>query len=115
MRNLILVDNDLDRARQMASKFNGNSVWSDYRETLKSVDGAIVALPSHLHHPVSMDFLSQGIHVLCEKPLAESAAKATEMVEEAHRTRAVLAVDYLQRLIPSFAKVKELLTEGTLG
>ena len=115
MRNLILVDNDLARAHQMASKFNGNYVLSDYRETLKTVEGAIVALPSHLHHPISMDFLSHGIPVLCEKPLAESADKATEMVEEAYRTGAVLAVDYLQRLIPSFAKVKELLTEGTLG
>ena len=54
-------------------------------------DGVIIALPTHLHHPVSMDFLARGIPVLCEKPLAESVNKAQEMVDMANKTGTVLA------------------------
>ena len=113
--NLILVDRDEVRAHTLAKQFNVKDCSVDYREVLEKVGGAIIALPIDLHHPISMEFLSRGVHVLCEKPLAESADKAIDMVEEARRTGAVLAVDYLQRLIPSFAKVKQLLSDGTLG
>jgi len=113
--NLVLVDRNRARARELATRFKVREHLVDYRELLDEVDGAIVALPIALHHPVSMEFLSRGVHVLCEKPLAESAEKARAMVEEARKSGAVLSVNYLQRLVPSFVKVKQLLANNTLG
>jgi predicted dehydrogenase len=112
---LIVVDKDEMRIQKMASLFNIKSSVGDFREMLSDVDGVILALPIGLHYPVSMEFLSRGIHVLCEKPLAESANKALEMVVQARKTGAALAVNYFQRLIPSFFKVKQLLIQGALG
>jgi predicted dehydrogenase len=89
--------------------------FTDYRQAQDKVDGVIIAAPTQFHYPISMEFLSHGVHVLCEKPLAESADRAREMVEQARKSGAVLSVNYLQRLIPSFAKVKELLAEKILG
>ena len=114
MEKLILVDHDRARARELAGKFNVSRYRYDYREVLKEVNGVIVALPTHLHHPISMEFLSHGVHVLCEKPLAESANKAREIVEYARETGAALSVNYLQRLIPTFAEVKRLLANKLL-
>jgi UDP-N-acetylglucosamine 3-dehydrogenase len=115
LENLILVDRDKTRAEGLASQFKVKNHLVDYREVLKEVDGAIIALPIELHHPISMEFLSRSVHVLCEKPLAESEENAREMVEQAQKRGVFLAVDYFQRLIPSFAKVKQLLAEKVLG
>lgn len=115
LENLILVDCDKERAQSLATQFNVTNYLVDYREVLEEVDGAIIALPIYLHHSISTEFLSRGIHVLCEKPLAESADKAREMVEQARETGAILSVNYCQRFIPSFVKVKQLLANKTLG
>ncbi len=115
LENLILVDRDKARAQSLATQFKVMNYIVDYRDILEEVDGAIIALPIELHYPITMEFLTHGVHVLCEKPLAESADKAREMVEQARKTKAVLSVNYLQRLIPSFAKVKQLLANKTLG
>jgi len=62
-----------------------------------------------------MDCLASGVHVLCEKPLAESADKAREMVEQAHTTGVTISANYQRRLYAYSLKVKELLADGTLG
>lgn len=115
LKGLILVDRNGARAQQLAERLNVKRWLVDYRQALQEVDGAIIALPTPLHHPISIEFLSKGIHVLCEKPLAESAAKGREIIEQAEQSHAVLAVDYLQRLVPTFAKVKEVLDSKALG
>jgi predicted dehydrogenase len=112
---LTLVDQDIDRARKLASTFSVRQCLADYRESLEKVDGVIIALPTHLHHPVSMEFLARGVPVLCEKPLAESADKAREMVELAHKMETALATNYSQRLWSQFAKVKEMIARRSLG
>jgi len=112
---LTLVDQNIDRARKIAAKFGIKQCLADYREVLEKVDGVIIALPTHLHHPVSMEFLSRGVPVLCEKPLAESADKAREMIELAHRMGTALATNYSQRLWSQFAKVKEIIVSRSLG
>jgi predicted dehydrogenase len=115
LSKLILVDRDRDRAVQLAQRFSVQRVASDYRDVMQEVDGVILAVPTHLHHPIGLEFLSNHVHVLSEKPLAESAPKAKEMVAEAERTGVVLAANYQRRLFPPLIKVKELLDAGSLG
>lgn len=115
LERLILVDRNEAQAQKLAAKLNVRSWVADYRQVLDDVDGVIVAVPTHLHHPIALEFLSRGVPVFCEKPLAESGDKARELVEQARRVGTVLAVNYMQRLIPSFAKVKEMLASDTLG
>ncbi len=115
LQNLILVDQNMERARKLAETFGIKQCLADYREVLGKVDGVVIALPTHLHHQISMEFLSQGVPVFCEKPLAESAGKAREMIEVSRKTGAALAVNYQQRLWSQFVKVKELIASQSLG
>jgi predicted dehydrogenase len=115
MESLFLVDKNLARAQKMAADFKVKRYLTDYCEVLGQVDGVIIALPTHLHAPVAIDCLARGIPVFCEKPLAESADQAVAMLEQAQQSQTSLAVNYLQRLIPAFAKTRELLAERTLG
>jgi predicted dehydrogenase len=114
-KNLILVDRDQRRTDKLAAVLNIKNSTGDFHEILYEVDGVILALPIELHYSVSMEFLAKGIPVLCEKPLAESGDKAREMVDTARKAGAALCVNYFQRLIPSFAKVKQLISDGILG
>jgi len=112
---VILVDPDVRRAEGLARRF-GIARWSaDHRELLGEVDAAIVAVPTYLHADVSLDFLRGGVHVLCEKPLAETPSAARAMIAESTRTGAILAANYTRRLYASYRKIKELLTEGRFG
>jgi predicted dehydrogenase len=115
LKKLVLVDPDETRAQQLAKQLNANRYVGDYREILDEVEGAIIAVPTHLHHPIGMEFLARGVPILCEKPLAESAARAREMVNQAAQAGVALAANYTRRLYPSFVKIKELLGNRTYG
>ncbi len=112
---LVLVDQDLDRARQLARAFDVASVATDYRDVLGGVDGVVIALPHRLHFRTALDCLRAGVPVLCEKPLAESAAEVAELVAAAEQSHVKLAVNNTRRLFPPSRKVHELLTAGAIG
>lgn len=112
---LLLVDPDLARAQTLAQRFGVTAVAESHRGRLQSIDGAIVATPHHLHHPLSMDALRAGCHVLCEKPLTVRPDDAAEVVAEAEARGLVLAVNNTRRLYPVYGEVRRLLASGTLG
>lgn len=112
---LILVDTNEGRIRELSALSGSQHHTLDYREIIDKVDGAIVAVPHHLHYPVTMDFLRAGVHVLCEKPLAESTREACNMVRMAEERGVTLSVNNTRRLFPAYAKVKVLLDNETIG
>ncbi len=79
------------------------------------VDAVMLLLPNHLHQPVGCEFLQDGVHVLCEKPLAKTKQEAQLMCEAAEAMSVVLAVGYVTRFYPSVQLMKKLLDEGFLG
>ncbi len=112
---LILVDPATDRTAELAERHGIAGVSADYREVLDRIDGAVVAVPPNLHHPVSLACLNHGVAVLCEKPLCEDAQLAGELVEAADRSDVALAVNQTRRLFPANQRIRELLAEGAIG
>jgi len=66
-----LVDIDMEKANQLAKKWDIRNVTSDYEEVLKDpeIDVVDIVLPPHLHLPFAFQALNAGKHVICEKPL----------------------------------------------
>ena len=56
-------------------------VYSDYRRMIDSrgLDAVVVATPADMHHPMTLVALEAGLQIICEKPMALSAAQAPEM------------------------------------
>ncbi len=79
------------------------------------VDAAIVAVPNHLHAPVSVDLLRAGIHLLVEKPMALSVAECDTMIQAAAGSGAVLAVGMIRRFVHAGRFTREALRGGILG
>ena len=112
---LVLIDSDQGRARAAANQFEGARSGTDYREVLGSVDGAVIAVPHHLHYAMAKDFLEKGVPVLCEKPLAENAADARTLVDISSRYKAPLCVNNTRRLAPASEAIRKLLKDGAIG
>jgi predicted dehydrogenase len=109
------VDTDIERARDTAGRFAGARAEADFRKVLGDIDAALLVLPHHLHHPVSMECFEAGKHVLVEKPMANSEAECVEMMDFAGKRDLVLMVGYCLRYHPLFLRLKELLDSRTYG
>lgn len=115
LKKLILVDKNEKQLHKLAASYNVANLKTDYRDILNDLDGAIVVVPHQLHYPITMDLLRKGIHVLCEKPLAESPDEAKEMISQAEKSSVTLSVNHTQRLFPANIKVKEFLEQRKFG
>ena len=111
-----LVEQNEARAERLAKRFEVASVFTDYRHLLGlDIAAAIVALPNHLHAPVSIELLKAGIHVLVEKPMALSVAECDAMLEAAEAGQAVLAVGLMRRFSHAGRFAKWAIESGLLG
>jgi D-xylose 1-dehydrogenase (NADP+, D-xylono-1,5-lactone-forming) len=74
-----------------------------------------VPLPNNLHAMWSIRAVEAGKHVLCEKPLAASAADARAMFDAAKRSGVYLVEGYPYRAQPQTVKLRQLLGDGAIG
>ena len=111
-----LVDTDLPRAHALIKNRGLTcTAAADYRELLGQIDAVVNALPNHLHVSSNMDCLRAGVHVLCEKPLAITAAEARSCTEFGEEKKLVLAVGMNRRFAASHPLLKLVIEEGLLG
>ena len=106
-----------ERAEALAQKYGCETVYTDYEVMLKSepLDAIIIATPEDLHYPMTMLAIEQGLHVICEKPLALSSEQAREMYEKAEAARIKHMIMFTSRWFPVFAYLKRLVDEGYIG
>ena len=110
-----LADQNIARARSLGERFGVNNVVDDYHALPKNLDGVIIALPHDLHAPVAAEFLSQGIAVLVEKPLALSLVEAQKVIALAREKKALLQVGQIYRFCHRARMIKRALELGWLG
>jgi predicted dehydrogenase len=104
------------KARRVADSFGVAHAFDDYAKLAAAdLDLVSITTPTYLHHPMAMAALAAGRHVLCEKPMALSAAEATAMRDAAVRARVVHAIDHELRFNPNRRKVRQLIAEGFVG
>lgn len=78
-------------------------------------DLAIIAVPHQLHIDLTVACLEQGIHTLCEKPMATTAADCDRMIATAEKAGRLLAVGHFRRFFPSCQLTKNVLDARLLG
>jgi predicted dehydrogenase len=71
--------------------------------------------PNRLHFEQCKQVLAAGKHVVCEKPLAMTAAETAELAALAERTRLITAVNYNVRYYPLCQESRQRIRDGLLG
>ena len=108
-----VVGSSPDRAAEAGL---GN-VYGSLGELLEDdrIDVVHLTTPNHLHYPHVKQALAAGKHVVCEKPLALTAAESRELVELADAAGVVHCTNFMARFYPLVQQARSLLNEGSLG
>ena len=83
-------------------------IVSDYHKLLNGIDAAIVATPTRSHFEIAENLLSQGIHLLIEKPLTACPYKAKRLVDLAEEKNSVLSVGHCEQFNPAIRYAMDL-------
>jgi predicted dehydrogenase len=112
-----IVGSSPDRARAKAATAPLPPVVDSVEALVSdpSVDAVHVTSPNHLHAEHVRAALDAGKHVVCEKPLAVSAAESAELVERAAGAGVVNAVCFNLRFYPQNQNAAALVATGAIG
>jgi predicted dehydrogenase len=112
-----IASRDLERARSAASELGIPHAYGSYQELLDDpqIDAIYNPLPNHLHVPWSAKAAEAGKHVLCEKPIALSAAEAKLLIAVRDRTGVKIGEAFMVRTHPQWLRARELIRTGAIG
>jgi virulence factor len=78
---------------------------------LDHVDAVILATPTPTHYEQALKCISRGVHVLIEKPIAETLEQAEKLVEAAKDNKAIVQVGHIERFNPAYMELKNVVDE----
>lgn len=102
-----LCDISLDSARGCAEEYGVESVFTDWRELVRSPLDAVLVLTSGSHAPIAVEAARAGLHVFVEKPMCFSTTEANEMMDAAATAGVTLMVGYPKRYDRAFHRFRD--------
>jgi predicted dehydrogenase len=112
-----IASRDLSRARAAADALGIAKAYGSYEELLADpeIDAIYNPLPNQMHIPWTIKAAEAGKHVLCEKPLAMTAAEAKSLLAVRDRTGVKIGEAFMIRSYPQWLRLRELLNEKRIG
>ncbi len=104
-----------ERAQAMADLYGGKVCASVDELLALRPDAVSVCVANCDHASVTIQALSAGCHVLCEKPMAVSLEECEAMAEAASRTGKRLMLGHNQRFNAAHIEAKKLIASGKMG
>jgi predicted dehydrogenase len=112
-----LASRSLDKAKQAAASANVPRAYGSYEELVADpeIEAIYNPLPNNLHVPWSIKAARAGKHVLCEKPIAMTAAEAEELAKVQRETGKLVAEAFMVRYHPQWELVTQVIQSGRIG
>jgi predicted dehydrogenase len=116
-RVVAIASRDRERAASAAQALGIPKAHRSYEDLLADpeVDAVYIPLPNHLHAEWTIAAAKAGKHILCEKPLAMTAADAQRMADTCRTAGVVLTEAFMYRLHPSWRAVRDLVASQRIG
>jgi predicted dehydrogenase len=112
-----IASRDPGQARATADRLEIPHAHGSYEALLadSDVDAVYIPLPNDLHPEWTITAARAGKHVLCEKPLATTAADAERMIEACSAEGVRLMEAFMYRLHPTWVATRDLIASGRIG
>lgn len=114
-----LVSSDAQKREVLAKRYGLSHAadYEDLEELLEAagVDAAYLSVPNGLHRELTERIARTGVHVLCEKPMAETVDDCTAMIDVCKQNHVKLMVAYRLHFEAANLSAIELVKSGVLG
>lgn len=112
-----LCDRNKDRLKEVAERYQIENAFTDYKELLEShiIDAVSICTPTATHSEISIEAAKNGIHTLCEKPLATSLSQGEEIAKAVEKNRIKFMVGYNYRFLPNHVRAKKFVDDDRIG
>jgi len=106
-----------ERAAAAAAQLGIPESYGSYEELIAAdnIDAVYIPLPNDMHAEWVSKTAAAGKHILCEKPLAMSAAQASEMVDVCADAGVKLQEAFMYRHHPTWVEAVRLVRSGAIG
>ena len=116
----VVTGRNADGVRVAAERLGWAEAETDWRRVVErdDIDLVDVVVPGWAHADIAIAALDAGKHVLCEKPLANTAAEAEAMARAAQdaAARGVFAmVGFTYRRVPAVTLARQMIAAGDIG
>jgi predicted dehydrogenase len=113
------VTDDPKKGKKLGRKYDVSQIvgYDGYDNLLRSrsIDAVYIALPNNMHRDYSVRAAQAGIHILCEKPMADTVAECEEMIRTAEQNNVRLMIAYRLHFEPANLNAVERVHGGELG
>jgi predicted dehydrogenase len=114
-----LVSDDPKKLKLLGRRYHVDKLcsYAEYDDLLSSgdIDAVYIALPNNQHRDYTVRAADAGIHVLCEKPLADTPEQCKEMIEACERNNVRLMTAYRLHFERANLEVASIARSGKLG
>lgn len=112
-----IASRDISRAKEAAELLGIPKAYGSYEELLADdeIDAIYNPLPNHLHVSWTTFAAQAGKHVLCEKPIALSAAEAELLVQARDTHKVLIGEAFMVHTHPQWLRAIEILKSGEIG
>ncbi len=114
-----LISSDRKKLRELGAKYRVKELYTydEYEECLTSgnIDAVYIALPNNQHRDFTVRAARNGVHVLCEKPMAVTEEECEDMIGAASYDDVKLMIAYRLHFEEANLRAVELAQSGKLG
>jgi predicted dehydrogenase len=116
------IDPEIAVSSARAELIAADRTYTDFRamavreaEREDGIDAVVIATPPQTHLAVAREFLRQGIHVVCEKPMTATADEAEQLVAEVAASERRFLLTHCYTAYPMIREARTLARSGALG
>ena len=113
-RIVAVFDPDRERSSKLASEYGALAV-DDFENLADMVDVVDICTPTHTHAAHIVAAAQAGVDIVCEKPLARTAAEAFDAVAACDAAGVKLLVGHVVRFFPEYAAARASVVSGDIG
>lgn len=102
-----ISDSDKERANIVAKEFKIRAFTSHKELFKQDINAVSIAVPTSQHKKIAIDAANAGIHILLEKPIAESIENANEIINNCKSNGVTLMIGHIERFNPIIPIIKK--------
>jgi predicted dehydrogenase len=118
LKLVAVADVDLNRTTEVRKRFPDVKVYQDWRELLdkeKNLNSANVTTPNHMHGPITMRAMQQGLNVYTQKPLTQTIYESRQLTRVAAEKQLVTQMGIQIHSQEAHRAVVALIQAGAIG